>query len=114
MEDLTYIGALPGANQDNWFWSSDKHGFVYVGGTASESLISAGTELDVTECASSKVSKSLWALGKIKQYAKSSGVKTSKKAIAKDAELVGKVAGAAAKTLAVASAVERYQKCRGD
>ena len=47
--DLTSLSVLPGANQDNWQWSSDKMGFVYTGAAAGESALGPSTAVDAVE-----------------------------------------------------------------
>lgn len=58
------------------------------------------------------IEKNSWAQAAIRQDLKRRGYKFSMKAVSKDAGLVGKFAGGAAKVLALKSAYERYQKCR--
>ena len=53
------------------------------------------------------------AQAEIRQFLRSEGVKVSLKHVSKDAAVVGKWAGRAAKVLAAKSAYDRYQKCRG-
>jgi hypothetical protein len=102
---------LPGSDQDNWQWSSDKFGFVYTG--AGE-VIDSSVGLDAVENAADFVADNPAAQGTIRQFLRSQGVKWSMKHVAKDAATAGKWAGRAGKVLAAYSAYERYQKCRGD
>jgi RHS repeat-associated protein len=111
--DLTSLSLLPGADQDNWQWSSDKFGFVYTGAAADESLSSASKGVDVLEKTAGFVESSGAAQRDIRKLLKSEGVKVSLKHVSKDAAFVGKWAGRAGMALAAKSAYNRYQKCRG-
>jgi RHS repeat-associated protein len=115
-EDLLGISMLPGSNQDNWNWSSDKFGFVYTGAGEQKTgaFLSSSTGVDAVEKSADFVKDSSSAQGWIRQMARNQGYKVSMKAVSKDAAIVGNWAGAASKLLAAYSGYERYQKCRGN
>lgn len=104
---------LPGANQDNWQWSSDKLGFVYTG-AAEESVATVSNGVGVVETTADFVEGTPAAQAEIRQFLRSEGVKVSLKHVSKDAALLGTVAGVFGKVLAAKSAYDRYQKCRGN
>ena len=112
-EDLLGISMIPGTNQDNWQWSSAKLGFVYTG-AGEDALLTASNGATVMETATDFVTENPAAQGEIRQLLRNQGVKISMKHIAKDAALLGKVAGAVGKVLAAKTAYDRYQKCQGN
>ena len=104
---------IPGTNQDNWEWSSDKMGFVYTG-AAEDGLLSLSNGVGAVETTAGWVEGTPAAQGEIRQLLRNQGVKVSMKHVAKDAAWAGKWAGRLGKVLAAKSAYDRYQKCRGD
>ena len=46
-EDLLGVSMLPGSDQDNWQWSSDKFGFVYTGAAEADSLSGVSNGVDI-------------------------------------------------------------------
>ncbi len=112
-EDLLGISMIPGTNQDNWEWSSAKMGFIYTG-AAEDGLLSLSNGVGAVETTAGWVEGTPAAQGTIRQFLRNQGVKWSTKHVAKDAALLGKVAGAVGKVLAAKSAYDRYQKCRGN
>jgi hypothetical protein len=102
---------LPGSDQDNWQWSSDKFGFVYTG--AGE-VMSPSVGLDAVENASDFVADNPAVQGTIRQFLRSEGLNVSMKHVAKDAAWVGEWAGRVGRVLAAVSAYRRYLQCRGD
>jgi RHS repeat-associated protein len=110
-EDLLGISMLPGTNQDNWEWSSDKLGFVYTGAAEEGLLETTSNGVAVVENVADYVEKTPAAQGEIRQFLRSEGVKVSLKHVSKDAAAFGKWAGRAGKVLAAVTAAERYKKC---
>jgi hypothetical protein len=110
-EDLLGLSMLPGSDQDNWQWSSDKFGFVYTG--AGEG-IESGIGIDAIENAADFVKDNPAAQETIRQFLRSEGAQVSLRHISQDATAIGKWAGRAGKVFAAYSAYERYEKCKGD
>lgn len=99
---------LPGSDQDNWSWSSDKVGFVYTG--AGE-VMSPSVGLDAAEKTGGFIEGTPAAQAGIPKLLRKEGVKVSLKHVSKDAATFGKWAGRAGKIYAAYSAYQRYQKC---
>lgn len=112
-EDLLGLSMLPGSDQDNWQWSSDKFGFVYTGAALEEPLVSVSNGVDAVGKTADFVAGNSWAQSQIRQFLRSENVKVSLRYVSKDAALAGRWAGRAGKVLAAYSAFQRYKQCRG-
>jgi len=114
--DLMGLSWVPNADPKDWQWSSDKTGFVFVGGAESDESMLGSVESTAGRIGETAdfVKHTLHAQELLRQCFRNYGYKISVKAVSKKAITVGKVANRIAIPITAWTAIKSYRGCRGN